>query len=259
MDRICFNCNHKISNKKPICPYCFVVQRKHFSRENLFDFLEIYFPSKPNLKERFENSQKKLHQRNYDAWIVFGILTFGIAYYYYLLLTLEDLNDHWFHHHGYYEETTKNDVFISFIILLFINFIGVPLIQYVRYNKLRNHLLKAPPNSCRKIPPKGSRMFWLYFVFNILFIATGSAVFFGVSSVVADKYIPIDSTTIAIIFFTGAGLILFITILIGIMIILIETRWQEAFNYHITWHLQTENQERNFIENSITSDVVIPI
>lgn len=232
----CFNCKKNISSEKPICPYCFAVQKDRFSREELFDFLEIYFPTKPNVKERFVSTKKKIHIRNYDLWLVLGIFTLGIAYYFYLVLTLKDLNDHWMHPHGYYEKTTKNDVFIAFVILLFLNFLGVPLIQFIRYNKLREHMLKAPPLSYKQLPVKGSRIFWIYIAFDVLFGLTINAFFFGVSSIVADKYIPIDSTQIAIIFFLGAGLILLTTVLLGIVIIMIETRWQRIFNYHISYH-----------------------
>ncbi|MCK5298426.1 MAG: hypothetical protein KAJ76_05940, partial [Candidatus Heimdallarchaeota archaeon] len=109
----CFNCLNEINEDQPICPICFVVQKKRFTREKVIDFLEATYPTKPRHKPKFESIQKPLKQRSHGDWLVFGLATFGIGYYYYLLLTLKDLSDHWFYPHGPYENTTKVDMFIS--------------------------------------------------------------------------------------------------------------------------------------------------
>ena len=78
----CFNCSSKIPIDEPICPICFAVQKKRFTREEVIDYLEIQYPTKPRSKPKYESTQKPLMQRSHGDWIVFGLATFGIGYYY---------------------------------------------------------------------------------------------------------------------------------------------------------------------------------
>ncbi|MFW9923399.1 MAG: hypothetical protein ACFFDW_08970 [Candidatus Thorarchaeota archaeon] len=242
MNNICFNCKQSITdNDNPICPNCFAVQRNKFSRESIFNFLEIDFPTKNIDKERYTSTEIKLHTRAAEWWIIGGVFTLGVLYYYYLILTLSDLNDHWYYPHGSYENSTKTDIFTAMVILIFTAFLGVPFIQYMRYEKLRRHLGKAPPSSKKGYPIRGKPIFWLYAVLNLLFIIIGNMLFFGLSSILAGKFFQFDSNGLTIIFFMGAAILLILAILLAVILILFDIRWQEILNVHITWHINTKD------------------
>ncbi len=246
LNSTCFNCQKPLIEGKPICPFCFAVQRNSYSRNHLFDYLEHYFPTKPVEKERYINTKVQITQRDYDNILVVSIFTLGIYYFYYLLQTLQDLNDHWYHPHGRYEVTTKNDTFILMVILTLTTFIGVPFIQYVRYEKLRNHLLKAPPMENQDIPIKGSKIFWIYIIYDIFFVGTGTMLFFGLSSIIADWFFEFITASITAVFFFGAATVFTLTILSGIVLIMLEKRWQEIFNDHIAYHYGTPMKKRKY-------------
>lgn len=236
LDISCFNCNKTLEAGKPICPYCFAVQKNQYTRDQLFDYMEIYFPTKPEVKERYVNTNIRVKQRDYANFLILGILTLGIYYYYYLALSLQDLNDHWYQPHGAYESSTKNDTFTLLVVLILTNFIGVPFIQYVRYEKLRNHLAKAPPMINKKKPIKGSRIFWLYIIFDVFLLAAGAMLFIGLSSIIADRFIEFSTSGITVVFFSGAGIIFTIAVLAAFALVIFEIRWQDIFNDHLAWH-----------------------
>ncbi|MHA1154583.1 MAG: hypothetical protein ACTSQK_00600 [Candidatus Heimdallarchaeota archaeon] len=236
MNSSCFNCQKSLVEGKPICPYCFAVQRNSYDRDQLFDYLEHYFPTKPAAKKQYVSTKVQIIQRDYENILVWSILTLGVYYFYYLLLTLQDLNDHWYHPHGRYEATTKNDTFTLMVILTLTLFLGVPFIQYVRYEKLRNHLLKAPPMENQTIPIKGSQIFWIYIIYDLFFLGTGAMLFFGLSSVIADWFFKLDTAGITTVFFLGAATVFTLALLSGIALIILEMRWQEIFNDHIAMH-----------------------
>ena len=232
----CFNCTCKIARDQPICPNCFAVQKKRFTREELFNFLEAEYPTKPRRKPKFNSIQKSVKQRSHGDWFAFGMATFGLGYYYYLLLTLKDLSDHWYYPHGPYENATKIDMFVSSLIMIFTYFLGVPFIQYMRYEKLRRHLQKSPDREERKLPLKGKYIAIWYLALNVLFGGTLSMLFIGLFSVVLGYVFEFPSTLIMSIFFAGAGVVFVLTIAVGIVIQAFERRWQNTFNAHINWH-----------------------
>ncbi|MHA1126201.1 MAG: hypothetical protein ACTSQX_11290, partial [Candidatus Heimdallarchaeota archaeon] len=186
MTKICYNCGNNVKDSYPICPHCFVVQKEQHSREDVLEYLEIYLPTKPKIKERIVSTTVQIEKKDYVNWLLLGIFTLGIAYYYYMLQTLRDMNKHWLFPHGDFEETTHSDTIISTIILILLSFIGVPFIQYMRYEKLSRHIQKAPYIPSITTPPKGKRMFWLYLVNNILFLGSLNLIFFGVSALIVD-------------------------------------------------------------------------
>ncbi len=232
----CFNCSSEIFKDQPICPNCFAVQKNRFSRDEIFDFLEAEYPTKPRSKPKFNSIMKPLKQRTHNDWLVFGLATFGVGYYYYLLVTLKDLADHWYYPHGPYENATKIDMFMSSFILMFTYFLGVPLIQYMRYEKLRRHLQRSPDREDRKLPLKGKYIAIWYIILNILFGGTLSMLFIGIFSVVLGYVFEFPSTFLMSIFFVGAGIIFLLTISLGIIIQIFERRWQNTYNAHINWH-----------------------
>ncbi|NHJ33212.1 MAG: hypothetical protein FK732_10135 [Asgard group archaeon] len=236
MEIECFNCSSKIPNDQPICPSCFAVQKKHFTREEVFKFLEVKYPTKPRRKPKFDSTQKPLKARSHSDWLVFGLATFGIGYYYYLLMTLKDLSDHWFYPHGPYEHATKIDMFISSIIVIITSFLGVPFIQYMRYEKLRRHLQKSPDREERKLPLKGKNIALWYIILNVLFAGSFSMLFIGLFSVLLGSIFEFPTTFLMSIFFVGAGIIFILMILVGIFIQIFERRWQSTYNSHIQWH-----------------------
>lgn len=244
LNSTCFNCQKSLKEGKPICPYCFAVQRNSYSRNQLFDYLEHYFPTKPVVEERYISTKVQIIQRDYDNILVVSILTLGIYYFYYLLLTLQDLNDHWYHPHGRYEVSTKNDTFTLMVILTLTVFVGVPFIQYIRYEKLRNHLLKAPPMENQNIPIKGNKIFWIYIIYDLFFVGTGTMLFFGLSSIIADWFFEFDTAGVTAVFFLGAATIFTLTVLSGVVLIMLEKRWQEIFNDHIAWHYGIPRRKR---------------
>ncbi|MBK5114113.1 MAG: hypothetical protein KGD59_12240 [Candidatus Heimdallarchaeota archaeon] len=242
----CFNCASNIADGQPICPICFAVQKKRFTREEVIDFLEAKYPTKPRTKSKFESTQKPLKQRSHGDWLVFGLATFGLGYYYYLLVTLKDLSDHWFYPHGPYENATKVDLFISSLIVMFTFFLGAPFIQYMRYEKLRRHLQKSPDREKRKLPLQGKYIALWYIALNVLFGGTFTMIITGILSVVIDMVTIIEfhSTAIMSIFFTGAGLVFLLMILVGVLIQIFERRWQTTYNSHILWHQRNLRQEK---------------
>ncbi|TET29743.1 MAG: hypothetical protein E3J70_06230 [Candidatus Heimdallarchaeota archaeon] len=232
----CFNCSSEISKDQPICPNCFVVQKKRFTREKVIDFLEATYPTKPRRRPKFESIQKPLKQRSHGDWLVFGLATFGIGYYYYLLMTLKDLSDHWFYPHGPYENTTKVDMFISTILIIVTYFIGTPFIQYMRYEKLRRHLQKSPDREERKFPLKGKYIALWYLILNVLFVGALSLLIIGLLSALLGFVFENPSTLIMAIFFAGAGIVFILMIFVGVLVLIFERRWQSTYNSHIQWH-----------------------
>ena len=83
---------------------------------------------------------------------------------------------------------------------------------------------------------KGSRIFWLYIIFDVFLLATGAMLFFGLSSIIADQFFELGSSGITAIFFSGAGIVLTTAVLAAIALIIFEMRWQDIFNDHIAWH-----------------------
>jgi len=207
--------------------------------------LEIYLPTKPITKEKVVSSRVILHTRDYSDWALRGLFTLGIAYYYYILLTLNDMNDHWLHPHGKYEKTTRNDLFISTILTVVLSFFIIPFLQYMRYHKLRQHLLNAPPNSVDKLPQKGIVMLILFIFFDLLVLGIITMLFLGLGTIFADLFIiNFESTLISTIFFSSAAVIFILVILSAILIYNIEKRWQEAFNFHVIWHLNKAKHKK---------------
>ncbi len=244
LNSTCFNCQKTLIIGKPICPYCFAVQRKSYSRNDLFGYLEQYFPTKPVEKKQFISTKIEIKQRDYEKILVLSILTLGLYYFYYLLLTLQDLNDHWCHPHGRYEVTTKNDTFILLVALTLTTFVSVPFIQYIRYEKLRNHLLKAPQMENQNIPINGTKIFWIYVVYDFFFLGTGTMLFFGLSSIIADWFFEFNTASITAVFFLVAATVFTLAILSGIVLIMLERSWQEVFNEHIAWHYDLPAKKR---------------
>ncbi len=239
MLKSCFNCASEISSKDHICPNCYAVQRKIFTRDDLFDILEKEFPTKPTDKERFVSTKIRIKPKGYRRWLTFGIFTLGIAYYYYLLMVFKNLSDHWYYPHGKYENSTKIDMLVVTLILVFTNFLGIPFIQYVKYEKLRRHLQNDPQASEYKIPVAGKTVFWIYSLFNVLFMGTVSMLFFGISSIVAGKYFEFETIMITIVFFVIAGTIFALAMFLAIQLSLFERNWQKQFNQHINWHYKS--------------------
>lgn len=240
----CFNCNKTMNEDIPICPNCFVVQKNHFSREELFNYLETKLPTKPKKRTKYTSLKKNILTRDYNYWLFNGLFTFGIAYYYYLLLTLNDLNDHWILPHGTMENSTKNDLFISIILIIFTNFLSVPFIQYIRYEKLLRHINKAPTIPSKKLPPKGAYIFWLYFLLDILFLGVISFISFGILAIIGDYFLQYDLWLVVLIFIIIAILIFALLIVLAFILTIFERRWQNLFNEHIKWH-ERNNEKIN--------------
>jgi len=238
MTQICFNCGNNVKDSYPICPHCFVVQKDHYNRDDVLEYLEIYLPTKPKIKERQVSTSIIVERRDYIDWLLLGIFTLGIAYYYYILQTLRDMNRHWYFPHGDFEEMTKCDTVTATIILVFTGFLGVPFIQYIRYEKLNRHIQKAPYIPDIINPPKGKRMFWLYLVNNILFLGSLNLLFFGISALIADFIFEIKSIYIGIAILVAAGIVIVLLFLLSFTIIVIERNWQKTFNTHIDWHYE---------------------
>ena len=255
MTKICFNCGNNVKDSYPICPHCFVVQKEQNSREDVLEYLEIYLPTKPKIKEKTVSTSVIVEQRDYIDWLLLGIFTLGIAYYYYLLQTLKDMNKHWLFPHGDYEDTTHSDTVTATILLVVTSFIGVPFIQYMRYEKLNRHIQKAPYIPGITTPPKGKRMFWLYLVNNILFLGSANLVFFGVSALVVDFLFEFESIYVGIIILVGAGIFIILMIILTIAIVVIERSWQNTFNTHIEWHNEIISEYEHEIPLPVTEEV----
>ncbi|NHJ39261.1 MAG: hypothetical protein FK731_04450 [Asgard group archaeon] len=238
MKRICSNCQKKFSNKKPICPYCFVVDREHYSREELFEFLEIYLPTKSiTKKQSIVSTKKKIEEIKYFRWLIVGIITLGFGYQFYLLMTLKALNDHWYFSHRSDENTTQVDMFTTTLLIFFSNFIGMPILQYIRYEKLCKHIKKAPKTSIKEeFNVQASLILWLTVVFYILFSGTIAMLVLGIGSIMSGLYFNFNSTFLVIIFFSGSGLVFISSIIVAQRLVKYDKLWQEIFNYHIDWH-----------------------
>jgi len=235
----CFNCNKKISKEEPICPYCHVVQRNKFTNEELFDYLETDFPTKPIGYEKFTSTKKIIPQMNYTKWLLITIFTFGIGYYFYLVQSLKHLNDHWIYPHGSYEIATKVDIFTTSILVITTNYLSLPLIQYFRYEKLRRHLEVAPSQYTDLNPLiNGKTFFWYNSIFVILFSGTIIMLFFGLASIIADLYFENFSVLAIILFFVASGIIFVCCLIWLIKLIKYEIEWQTKFNNHLEWHKQ---------------------
>ncbi len=237
MTVVCFNCQEEIKGNFPICPHCYVVLRQESSREELFDFLEGYFPTIPSGSKKFTSTKKPVMGLNYTKWFIIGILTFGIGYYVYLLHSLKSLNDHWYYPHGPFENETKVDMLTATLLLIFTNFLCIPILQYARFEKLRRHLIMAPSRvKDQYVPMKGKNIFWFYFLLNVLISGTTTMLILGFSSIIAGKYIEFNTVFAAVLFFLSAGLILVIGIILAVRLVQLEKEWQEEFNDHLSWH-----------------------
>jgi hypothetical protein len=236
--RICYNCKKNYNDEKPICPHCFVVHRELFSQEELYNFLEIYLPTKSiRKKQTFVTTKKKIAKMNYLKWLLIGIFTFGLGYLYYLLLSLKALDDHWFYPHGSNENTTQVDMFTSTLLLFFGNIFGFPILQYIRYEKLRRHMKKAPKVSIAKeFDTQGVLMFWLAIIYYILLAGTIAMLVLGIGSIVSGLYFNFNSTFLEVIFFSGAALVFTSSIIVIQRIVKYDKLWQEVFNFHVEWH-----------------------
>ncbi|MBN1330845.1 MAG: hypothetical protein JXA54_15335 [Candidatus Heimdallarchaeota archaeon] len=239
MSTKCFNCNEKVKKEQPICPYCHAVQRNTFTREEFFDYLETQFPTKPIGHKKFTSTKKIVPQLNYAKWLLISIFTFGIGYYFYLLRSLKNLNDHWIYPHGSYEIATKVDLYTSSILIIFTNYLCLPLIQYFRYEKLRRHL-EIAPTLCKDthILIDGKNIYWNNTIFVALFSGTILMLFFGLASITADLYFEFLSIAAIILFFSAAGIIFIFCLFWLIKLIKYEIDWQMKFNKHLEWHKQ---------------------
>lgn len=242
MSIVCYNCKTPLEKDVPVCPYCRVVRTDQYSREELFDYLEEFFPTRLTHKKKPVSTTKRLKTRDFWEWYSFGVLTLGIGYYLYLLVTLKDMNDHWDYPHGSYETTTKNDLFTSLLLLLTTSFFGAIIIQYNRYQKLYNHILNAPHVGSLRVPLRGKSIFWLFVLQTVLFLALVLLLFFGISSFLAGMFFEFDSIWITLLFLMGAGLILVLYLLVHVLIVIFERQWQSIFNDHIIWHMQLEEK-----------------
>ncbi|NHK32705.1 MAG: hypothetical protein FK730_15250 [Asgard group archaeon] len=238
MKRTCYNCKKKYNDEKPICPHCFVVHKEQFSREELFNFLEIHLPTKSiRKKQTFVSTRKKIKKINYWNWLLIGLFTLSFGYQYYLLLTLKALNDHWFYPHKSDENTTQVDMFTTTILLVFSNIISVPILQYIRYEKLRRHIERAPKASVVKdFDVQGVLIFWLVAIFYLLLAGTITMLVLGIGSVVSGLYFNFNSTFLEVIFFSGAGLVFISSIIVAQRLAKYDKLWQEIFNFHVNWH-----------------------
>ena len=153
-----------------------------------------------------------------------------------------------------FEETTHTDTLTSTTILILTSFIGVPFIQYMRYEKLHRHIQKAPyiPNITN--PPKGKRMFWMYFVNNILFLGILNLIFFGVSALVVDFLFEFESIYVGISILVAAGVVIILLILLSITIAVIERTWQKTFNTHIEWHSEIMKEYEHEMPMSVIEE-----
>lgn len=238
MKKICYNCQKKYNDKKPICPHCFVVHREQYSQDELYEFLESYFPTKSiSIKQTFVSTKKKIEKIQYWKWLIISILTIGFGYQYYLLITLKALNDHWYYPHKSNENTTHVDMFTTTLLLVFSNFIGMPILQYIRYEKLRRHIEKASKESVnRDFEVQSALIFWLAVIFYILFAGTIVMLILGIGSIVSGLYFDFNSTFLVIIFFSGSGLVFISSIIVAQRLIKYDKLWQEVFNFHVDWH-----------------------
>jgi len=238
----CFNCGEAIPEAKPICPYCFAVQREQFSREELFNYLEEYFPIKTTRKPKITCSHITIKKINYKELISLAPISFGISYYLYLLESLKALNDHWYFPHKKNEHNTSVDMFISTILLVALNILVVPFIQYFRYEKLRRHLLQAPNyEEGKPLPQMGKRIFWAYLVMNLFLFGSIAMFTIGGLSFVIDVFTVLDSSIITIIFFVAAALIFIGAAFIAFVLSRLEIRWHRIFTEHLQWHFTQRN------------------
>jgi MFS family permease len=175
--------------------------------------------------------------------LVRGVFTLGWGYFYYLLLTLQDLNDHWYLPHQNDEPGTRSDVFIAFILFGFLGIFALPFIQYVRYEKLRRHLLKLPEWENQPVPRQGKLIALLNSVMVFLYYATITSTFFGISTLVAGFFFTTNTILIAIAFLVGAVILLFLSIIVTLQVISYEQKWQETLNEHFKWHKKQINQK----------------
>jgi hypothetical protein len=246
MDDVCFNCQKTIDSSKPICPYCFVVRGNKFSRDEVFDYLDHYLPTKiSKQKKKFTSVNKPVHTFHYWRWFFVGLISFGVGYQYYLLLTYKALNDHWFYPHYGSENTTEIDMLTSTLIIFFGFLLGLPLVQYIRYEKLYRHCLTAPEDSIPKdFKIKGISIFGFYILFYFLLAISIALLVIGIGAAVSGMYFNFNSTAVMAIFFTGSGFILFSSFIVLIQILIYEKLWQDVFNYHVNWHRQTDAYDR---------------
>ena len=127
-------------------------------------------------------------------------------------------------------------MFISTIIVILTYFIGIPFIQYMRYEKLHRHLQKSPDREERKFPLKGKFIALWYFILNILFTGTFSLLTLGLLSALLGLVIADPTTAIMAVFFAGAGIVFILMIIVGVLVLMFERRWQTTYNSHIQWH-----------------------
>ncbi|NHJ48194.1 MAG: hypothetical protein FK733_10445 [Asgard group archaeon] len=238
MTNKCFNCMNVFDSNKPICPHCFVIQKDKFSREELFAYLEKYFPTKTiKEKQKIISIKKSVSTYRFWVWLLIGIVTLGFGYHYYVLVTLKSLNDHWYYPHKRIENSTNIDMFTSTILLLFGSYFTLPLVQYMRYEKLRKHCLTAPSGSLQKeFTITGSTILWFSVMFYFLISAFVAMIVLGIGSVFFGLYFNFDSTFLLVIFFTSSALIFISSMIVLYFVIKYEKAWLETFNYHIGWH-----------------------
>ena len=236
MPRVCFNCRKKISENHPICPYCFVIQRKNYSKDEIFNYLEKYLPTKLVSKSKITTINKLVPFFDFDFWISRSFLSLGIFYFYYILLTLKALNDHLYLPHKAFEESTKMDMFIL-TLFSFSGIFGLPFIQYIRFERLRKHLIKAPIEDHEKIKlTKGVLILALYLILILFLSGVIIMLFFGLSSILAGRFFEFNSTFLTVIFFIGAFIIFILTLFFILILFLFDNKWQMIFNKHIKWH-----------------------
>jgi hypothetical protein len=214
-------------------------------------------PTKTHYEPKPQYNTQVLPQRNRKKWLILGFFSLGILYYVYLLYTLQDLNKHWDYSHGPYEETTQIDLFTCAMLLFVLNFLVIPFIQYIRYERVRRHLLKAPPMRDLYLPPKGKRIFWLYMILNALFLGIGSMLFMGISSVVAAYYLQIDSTFLLVLFFVLAFLFSALFVWLAYVLNDFDSRWQKVVNKHFAWHQQLEKERKEAFSSVFSNTTTV--
>ncbi len=233
----CSNCHKPIPETKPICPHCFAVQRDRFTREELFNYLEEYFPTKPPRKPKITSTKVPIRKINCKEMILLGPFSFGISYFIYLLESLKALNDHWYLPHRKNELSTTTDMFVATLLLVTLNVFFIPFLQYTRYKKLRQHLLHMPNyQEDHPLPQKGRIIFWAYVLLDLFLLGSLAMFAFGGVSFVVDSITVLDSSLITAIFFLAAVLIFAGAIVIAVVLSRLEIRWYKIFSEHMQWH-----------------------
>ncbi|MHA2253935.1 MAG: hypothetical protein ACXAD7_26515 [Candidatus Kariarchaeaceae archaeon] len=139
--------------------------------------------------------------RSFGTWLLYGLLTLGIAIYVYQYKVIKDMNSLEVHsehnYQGWVPYTTRLDEGEMLLWLIFLP----PVFMYKKYNALNLHL-KHVHGQMHDLPPQGNDIV----VFLVLTIVFG-IITLGIGFIVA--------------FFVGLSY---------------ESRWQRALNNHIMLH-----------------------